>query len=309
VNIKIVLITHNRTELLKRCLKSIELAFSFPGLLNTYSVCIGINGNDPATKSYLEPYAKERNIEVVQWAERKLLGAARNVLIEKSKSDWIYFLDDDVELDSEHFLNFEKIIKEFPNIKVIGGPNEHIREYNQFQQAQEEVLGSFFIAGPFASRYRKKARNLNAPISQLILCNLFVAQHPELVFKNHFVGAEENELLNRLSESHRPFGFFPELSVHHERRSCLPTFYRQCIQIGRGRGQWEAQKHKLLFPYFSLWFILLFLIFCQFFAQGFILLNARFKSKKATLMITAFLLYIGYGRGLLLGAFISNKAL
>lgn len=308
MNVGIVLITFNRIDLLKICLNSIKKASSHGSLSFQYSIHIGINGDDEKTKSYLKSLNWEKT-HYDSWPERKRLGEARNAILEKTNKDWIYFLDDDVEVDPEHFLRFEKITKKHPQIKVVGGPNQHLREKNESQLAQEEVLSSFFISGPFAYRYQKKNCNLDAPISQLILCNLFVFKHPDLTFKEHLVGAEENEMLSRLGQTHRPFGFFPELSVHHERRTNLSTFYRQCIQIGKGRGQWESQKNSVLFPFFSLWMILLFLIFCQCVAQLYVLSNPKLKSKKRLLIAATFLLYVGYGKGLIIGAFISNKAL
>jgi glycosyltransferase involved in cell wall biosynthesis len=303
VNIAIVLITFERHNLLKRCLESLREAVRQPDLRFTYIIHVGINGSDAETVQFLKTFT-EAPIKIFEWPKRKRLGEARNTILESIQSDWICFLYYYDELKPDYFVIFEKKFRQYPELSVMGGPNQHIRPKNQCQQAQEDILGSFLISGPYSARYRSKKENLNAPISQLILCNLFMKNSHQMRFDNRLVGAEENELLKRLAQNYKPYGFFPELSVHHERRPTEELFYAQCIQIGKGRGQWEALRHPILFPYFLLWLVLPVLAVAYIFANIFIALNFKFLSPKKVLYRMTAKLYAGYARGLYLGAFL-----
>jgi glycosyltransferase involved in cell wall biosynthesis len=242
-DLSLLIISHNRPELLRNCLRSIEKACD--DFKDRVEVIVGFNGSSSDDPELRNQFQNFTNLNFVTIPAPLLPGSARNELLKRCSGDWVYFLDDDIEVHENHLRAFFQIRGTYPELSVIGGPNLHLRAANRFQRAQDFVLSSPLWAGPFCQRYSGNKKSLRATQSHLILCNLAFHRKEDLRFQPHLHCAEENELIRRWQKRGRYFGFFPELVVHHERRSNTTAFFKQSTRMGYGRAQIVAPKSKL----------------------------------------------------------------
>jgi glycosyltransferase involved in cell wall biosynthesis len=125
--LSIVIATHNRTELLKECLKTISRQH-----FKDFEIIIAHSGNDDGTEKLITEYPDE-----YQYFRCKNKGAAvqRNEGVEVAKGEWIVFLDDDVLLESDFLFEINQTIINNPSVKGISG-----RITNQYHTEPSKVF-------------------------------------------------------------------------------------------------------------------------------------------------------------------------
>lgn len=232
MSFEIVIVTRFRSQLLHRCLKSIENALE--GFDHVRVFCV-LNGPDSESERILSETYRFQLIQISEGVE-VFPGAARNVVRPWLSSDWVWFLDDDIEVPHNFFRDFEAIKAELPEAQVFGGPNLTPEGSQFFQKLGGELLGNPWLCGPSVARYRTGSVGFWATEAHLTLCNLAVQRE---LFQNEgfakdLVCAEENEWWGRSSY---PSWWDPRLAVTHERRPNLSSFVRQFKKYGWGRGQ------------------------------------------------------------------------
>jgi glycosyltransferase involved in cell wall biosynthesis len=276
----VILITHNRLEMLQACLDSIGKASQGYQI----NILLGLNGASSEYSAKVRSLAP-RNSSILNF-EKKLVGEARNELIKISKSAWIFFCDDDVILPIDIFKNFFTLLQDYPNSKVFGGPNLAPPNSNDIAKAQDVALGSKYVSGPFAKRYvKRRGEYLSSNLSAVTLCNLFWKKEENKFFPEKFTGGEELHLLNRTA---KPFVISDKLMVFHERRTSWFEFLKQTFKYGVGRTE-ESPYFALLILFFPVPILLMPIYFLIF--------------KNLKIVLAAFIIQYGYLAGLIAGLF------
>lgn len=262
-SIDIVLITQDRIDLLFKTLESIHLAVrDFP-----IRLLLGFNGTSNENEIAILRALADRNTQYLAHRIESLNpGGARNALLKESKSDWIFFCDDDIVIPETLFLDFYTLARENPTILLIGGPNLTPPESSPFEVAQGLALGNPLVTGPMADRYRLKSMSFLAMNSRsLTLCNFFLKNIGQIEFPNHYICGEE---LMLISATPPPYLVSPKLFAYHYRRRTYSAFFKQTIKYGIGRSDFSLVAGLaaiiglcLLFLMVPPWAILLYIIY------------------------------------------------
>lgn len=106
-----------------------------------FKVFVGFNG-DPEAYFHFETGGHFSKIFSFSLIEEALTpAAARNDLLAKIEEAWVLFLDDDVALPETYFVEFLKIVNEFPEAQILGGPNINFISATESERLQALVLG------------------------------------------------------------------------------------------------------------------------------------------------------------------------
>lgn len=265
-NLSIILVSYQRPDLLEKSLRSLALASEAIKSLNQHfniQTYLCINGNDDDSDQLLLRIQKQYSFLSIQIERINIPvspAAARNHLLQFVKSEFVFFMDDDVCLPKDIFLHFLSLANQYPNVDVWGGPNLTPVDNSQEQKDCGWLVSQPLLVGPIAQRYAFANTDL-APGGQfnLMLCNLFV-RHKLLGigFESFFKTAEENELIYRLQSKKCQMLASHNLFVWHERRANAKSFVKQIFYYGYGRGQLLSrvsllrQKFFLLVPFLFL---------------------------------------------------------
>ncbi|MFA6028460.1 MAG: glycosyltransferase [Elusimicrobiota bacterium] len=232
-----VIILASRPRSLSRCLESLVEA----RLPQDFECLLLLNGNEEACAAAATPYlGRLRGLKVLSGAPRSL-GDARNAAVARAQGGWLCFLDDDVTVPQDYFSVLGEKILRYPEAAVIGGPNLTPPQSPPFERCVGRLLSSRLCAGPMSRRFGGFPADTWTDESGLILCNLAIRREAlageRPPFDPELVRNEENLLLERLARVGRRALHAPELYVHHERRSTVGAFCRQCFLSGQGRAQ------------------------------------------------------------------------
>lgn len=235
----VVVVTFNRTELLRGMLLSLKRSVDCRNI----KIKIGINGQDLSTLELLE-YIKNsgyfENFEIFQIENNVTPGEARNLTSQNVQSQWILFLDDDIEVPEKLISNFLYLAEQNPDVVVWGGPNLTPEDSSLVEKKIGWLLENAMIVGPVSNRYKKSKKIIvKANEFHLSLCNLFVKKKlfEKIFFNPTLKTAEENELLYKIMAEEHRISSSPLLFVWHYRRSSFSQFLKQIKNYGFGRGQ------------------------------------------------------------------------
>lgn len=236
-SVDVVILTKARPRLLIRTLRSLFAGTTPAGL--QLRILIGINGPDPRSERILKAVRNRRPETLfTRLPAPQKLGQARQTVIETfpGTSEWLCFLDDDVEVPSDYFLAFAGRRQ---SADLIGGPNLTPLRSSCFEKMSGDALAHWWGAGPFRDRYRRGNARSVSDDRALILCNLFVRRDlfERLRFPPHLHGGEENDLIRRASNAGARLLYAPELFLFHRRRPSPRSFLAQIRGYGRGRGE------------------------------------------------------------------------
>jgi len=213
MNYSIIIITHNRNDLLRNCLKSIFEA----NHLSSYEIIVVINGKDHQAETTLK-----NEFNTIKWLSiaSTTPAEARNVAIEMASYDFLCFLDDDTLIPPEYFEIATNHIN--PELSVLGGPDRTYPNSSLFEQAIGETLKSPLATGGTRYRHNSKiVRPLKEPSEKsFILCNLWINKNIlnklKVRFDGDFFRNEENVLLHLLEKENMLY--LPSLYVFHKRK-------------------------------------------------------------------------------------------
>jgi glycosyltransferase involved in cell wall biosynthesis len=222
-------VTHNRTQFLHAALNSLRSAREKAKSIFAFETIVVINGDDIETENFLRGHHAD---SVILQRTSALPGSARNEGLSASLGEWIYFADDDIEVQADLFQRFAEILNSKSAYDVIGGPNLTPKNSNSFQRASGMALSSPLASYRCADRYRRAEPESDCTDSKLILCNLFARRLLAVgsPFPNSYVCAEENFALSKWKTSGAKFAYDPSLSVQHHRRTDVAGFFRQMIK-------------------------------------------------------------------------------
>ncbi|OGS22104.1 MAG: hypothetical protein A3J83_03790 [Elusimicrobia bacterium RIFOXYA2_FULL_40_6] len=235
--ISIILITHNRIELLKKCVNSIKKnAFT-----ENFELVILVNGKDTQTAEYLEKAKSEFGFLKYFTTQKASNGRARNIAIQYALGSIYYFIDDDVVLEKNVLAALERKFNQYPEISIIGGPNLTPEGSSLFQMCSGLALSSKFGSGTVTRRNKLLPKDTFVDDKALILCNLAIKRNvfekESISFDENVACNEENILLYQLEKKGYKMLNSPEIIVYHERKGNIFRHAAQFFKYGFGRGQ------------------------------------------------------------------------
>ena len=245
--VTVAIVTYRRLELLTKALYTLRAAIfrcQFP-----IEIQLLINGHDRESCAFAEKFQRDNPSLIFQFKnlEEKVTPAeARNILLKLPKQEWVFFMDDDIQVPEELLHNFKSLCEKTPSISVWGGPNLTPLESQQTAVQNGWFVENPLIVGPVAFRYRKRGLSSGSGGQfNLMLCNLFVKSEifKDIQFSSHLKTAEENELFYQIRNKGGQLGCSDELFVWHERRSTRQGFLKQIFYYGFGRGQLIIHGH------------------------------------------------------------------
>jgi succinoglycan biosynthesis protein ExoA len=294
VKVTVVLLTHHRLELVKLCISSILNQTKHNFEIEIYGL---LNGKDEETRIYIENLSKNvENFKYIILEESIPVGEARNKIIEESNSEYLCFLDDDVEIPNNYFEKAQVVIDENKDIDVFGGPDQPKTGGNDFQKILSLVMQSFFAMGPTRLRHTNIHKNEKGSEINLILCNLWMKKelfNNGFAFPKNYIRNEENILLAQLDKANKKLLYIAEMIVFHERKQSIQKLIRVTYLSGKFRTIGFFDEFKS----FSMWFLV---------PQIFIILLISLMVFYTKCFYIACLLYLGFI--LILSIRISYKA-
>lgn len=314
-NINVLIISHKRREMLEACIHSLELAFrKTEALCEVFEIKIAFNADIDSFSYFQKKYQASKYLLFYLIDSPLTPAAARNFLLDKTSEAWVLFLDDDTAVPENYFLEFFKIVKAQPEVKILGGPNINFKNSSSEESLQGLVLGSWWGSGPFFSRYSPTSYHKSIRGRALILCQLWVYKEysQELHFEPKLLCAEENEFFARNFKKYGiKYYYFPQLEIYHHRRKSILEFFGQCAKFGKGRAQWILTDS----PYLSSpWLLSAFVgIPCSFFWSGICGLFQAIYKRNLKLGFSIFkfccALQIGYLIGIIQGFYLHTDPL
>lgn len=246
-SVTLVTLTYQRPLLLRKCLSSIS-SLQLPSNIQ-FSVIIGINGTDPESQDIVQDFClrtKSFPVQTLASNFQQTPAAFRNQLVKLASASWIYFVDDDVELNPQILQAFGSSLAKFPGASIIGGPNLTPPSSSLFEEASGLAFASKFGSYLSHARYRPVGDIRPSGEESLILCNLFVKSEAarSAPFPAHFVCCEESWVVDQLKRAGHQAIYNPQLAVFHQRRASAFTLARQVYRYGFGRGQMTRANAK-----------------------------------------------------------------
>lgn len=242
-DLSIVVITHKRLDLLKSFSHSLNLAFYKHSQFEC-KIVFCINGSDTDTeillKKLISAYPSWINTQVITLEKAVSPAEARNIATASVQTEWIGFLDDDVEVPEDLLVNFEKVVKLNPHSSLFGGPNLTPQHSSAVQKKIGWLLQNYMVTGPISYRYKlNNIKSMDCSGLYFSLCNIFVKTQDfkNIYFNASLKTAEENELIYKFSKQQIKMSFSDLLYVWHSRRSSIQNFLAQIENYGYGRGQ------------------------------------------------------------------------
>ena len=238
MDIDIVIATWDRVSLLNKCLCSLEEA-SFKGM--NINVFIIINGEDRKSEEFLEKACfPNLNLRVFP-ITKTFNGAARNAVFDKLEGQWTFFIDDDAWVPKTYFQDFFNIIKNAPEIDILGGSDCADTTGRYHQRMLNALYSSVVAMGPTWRRHTviNKDKLIKASERDLTLCHLWVKtrflKENDLKFPIFLMRNEENYFLNEAQKFKANIFYSYQLKVNHLRRKRILALLSTIFSSGQSR--------------------------------------------------------------------------
>lgn len=222
----IIIPTFKRQAFLQSCLDSILKQVS------EIEIIVVVNGTDESTVELL------KNYDVTILITKGITpGEARNRGVEIARGEIIGFLDDDIELSENYFINLDAILSKYPKACVFGGPDQTFPFASHWEQAIGLTLTSPLATAKTSYRHlRGEVEVSDASEEYLILCNLWVKRevftNEKFSFDNRLFRNEENVLLFQLKKAKKQLIYSPNLYVFHHRKGNLQSLIKAVSSSG-----------------------------------------------------------------------------
>lgn len=254
-SIDAVIVTSARSKLLDEAIESILNACARAKMVG-FRLHVLFPAEEKETEVVIEKYQNQGLPVLAQTSLHKLSPAeGRNRIMKNCHAEWICFLDDDIKVPIDFFVNFFALLYKFPMATVFGGPNLTAAAQTFDEEIIGNLLSSRLVTGPVANRYRLLGQEKQGNQFNLMLCNLFVCRHllTQTPFSAELRTCEENEYLERLEQSSSHWVSSDSIFVWHHRRKNIGASLRQIYGYGFGRGQvlrkrFQAAHIKFLLP-------------------------------------------------------------
>ena len=181
---------------------------------------------------------------------QKGLSHARNLAIEKCKSNWLVFIDDDARLNPGYGKALHIAIEEFPESVGFTGPI--LPQYSLGTRILPKEM-EWLISCNTEERNAQPVRNgfgANMAFNNSLIKSANLTFSTNLGWTGGMAGStlagEENEFSERLSSFHNsPIYWIPSLSVNHmvpKSRTSLAYVWKRSLKEGRTKAHLSSSK-------------------------------------------------------------------
>ncbi len=242
-----LIISDGRTEYLKQNIASL--------IKYKNNIFVVLNGQNQEISDFLMITKKKyKKLDFFVLDKQVCKSEARNIGVEKTKADIIYFLDDDSFIDADNIKILRNKFKQYSKVGVVGGPNLTPQNSSEFQKISGIMLSTYLMTYKMSNRYIDRGTDRITDDKELILCNLaikkkFLVKY-NIKFNNLLHYNEENLMLEQLNKQNVKMLFSPELKVYHHRRKDIKAFLLQTYNSGKGRGIMSVIMPSSMQPYF-----------------------------------------------------------
>ena len=239
-SLSVVIPCYNSKKRIVGCIKAIKLSLSYLDKKIDSEVIVVNDGSTDSTSEYLD---RIDGIKIITHSKNKGLSSARNSGIRASNSEYIAFIDSDIEVEKTWF---KKILSLFVKDVSVLGVTGHLRA--PFSNKSNDLLQKYLF-----SRYRG-AGNINEKTP--LIYKWFVFSNTVLrrsvldktgVFDENLIsyGGEDTELAIRIDK------VFPKnlrkcvgaLSFHYSDKS-LNQYKKNMFEYGLNNFNYIVEKHS-----------------------------------------------------------------
>lgn len=196
----------------------------------------------------------------------------RNKGVEKSKGEYVIFLDDDAFIEENYLKKVDEFLNKNKEIDVIGGPQLTPKDDGFFGRVSGYALGSKFGAWKLTNRYTSNKENLNADETSLTSANLICRKEvfEKVKFDESLFPGEDPKFILDVKKQNFKVAYSPSFVLYHKRRPTMNSLAKQIFNYGKARPKKETFKETLKAPFF---FIPSLFVFYLFFLLLIILIN------------------------------------
>ncbi len=203
------------------------------------NLCLLLHSEDQESLKVVKDFQDKIPLNVTEVNKVPTPGGSRNLLIGKSDSKWLCFLDDDVVISENYFETVTQIILN-ESVDVFGGPDQALAD-DPKQNLLGKILASKFVMGPTHIRHDRKTHiQRDTDEISLTLCNLWIKKEiledENLKFSEVWNRCEENLLLDQIESRGKKMSYFPQLFVYHLRRVAVDQIFAIQLKSGFYRG-------------------------------------------------------------------------
>lgn len=235
--VSVVLVSSHNMSLAASCLSSLNEAKNAAGQFDLELI---IGAYDATRVQEIEKLVKQFGFtifKVVTVSKDLSIPLNRNSLMQfiDSRSEWILFIDDDVELPRDFLIHFQLLLHRWPKADVFGGPNLTPLHQEGLAKTSGDLFGSRlnFLC---RQRYSRGHEGQRTSPRDFILCNLFVRTRIQPRFQSAFPVGEELVLVKDFIRRGHVCVYSPDLALYHFRREPMGQILAQMEKYGRGRG-------------------------------------------------------------------------
>lgn len=274
---------------------------------------------DDSVKDVADKYLNKLNLTFIH---QKGLGISdsRNLGVQRSKGEYIIFIDSDCVIPPSYFGEIERYLKQ-NKVDAFGGPDTASEDFTLSQKAINYVMTSFFTTGGIRGKAKRIGRFELRGFNMGIKRKAFDAVGGYSDMKV----AEDIDLSMRLHKAGYKTALIPDAFVYHKRKTNLYKFLVQMFMYGKARidlflRHREALKLTYLVPLVFLIYLLagiisvifnniifsLFLATLILYALA-VLIDSSVRNRSPAAgflsVIAAYEFLIGYGTGLIYNIF------
>lgn len=114
--LSVVVLTHNRKNLLGKCLRSLLEQDCSP---SDYEVMVADDGSNDGTEQMVNNLSARHPNLRYSWQKNRGVAAARNLGLESTRGDPVSFVADDYEVATDYVTTVIRLFKEHPEIMVV----------------------------------------------------------------------------------------------------------------------------------------------------------------------------------------------
>lgn len=257
-DISVIIPTHNRKNLLLKCLESL-----FDQNVDTmlYEIIVVDDGSTDGTKEALEEIIlKSRHKLSYFFCEHKGSPAAKNLGIAKARSEVLAFVDDDCTVPRNWIKKIKYYHENYPDILVIQGKIENMVKNSLLAALEQDILDEYLKV--------KNIRNGAIGVNFLAAGNCSFKRkafsESNLYFHENFIAAEEVDLVIRMKMKGLNILYAEDLLVFHKHRSSFVGLLKRSFRDGRGRATLKStwEKESVVFDV-ELHGAIFFIIMCR----------------------------------------------
>lgn len=163
----IIILTHNRLDHTKKCLKSIR-----KHTLEDHEIIFVDNGSTDSTVKWLQGQVREnKNYHLIENKENVGLVKGRNQGISMSQGEFIVLLDNDVLVGPDWLSGILECLNHAPEAGIVGPMTNNI---SGPQQIKDDSYRSVDHLDKYAAQFREKYRYRRIPLRRIVgFCMLF----------------------------------------------------------------------------------------------------------------------------------------